>query len=362
MLDFPNSPSVSQAFTAAGVTWTFDGAKWLPSGLSPLVVPGINDNRIINGDMRIDQRNNGASGTANGYTVDRWQYYGFQANKGAWQGIALGAQGQASGLTYGLQFTSSSAYTPLATDTFVFVQYLEADAIGDFAWGTAGAQSVTLSFWVYSSLTGTFSGSIQNYAGTRSYPFTYSIPNASNWYKIAVTIPGDTAGTWVLQGNVGSLAVMFELGGGSGKRGPAGAWASANYLGATGSVSVVGTNGAQFLLTGVKLEVGNVATPFNRQSLAKSMADCQRYYSVTTVHALAIVVSAGDYLAATAVLPVTMRAIPTLTSTPFEVADVNLSNFTMDTIWLNSFRCYGTAITGNAAVAFDRMAYASAEL
>ena len=74
----------------------------------------------------------------------------------------------------------------------------------------------------------------------------------------------------------------FDLGSGATSRGPADAWASANYIGATGAVSVVATNGATFNVTGVKLEIGSVATPFNRQSLAKSMADCQRYYQSVT--------------------------------------------------------------------------------
>ena len=238
----------------------------------------MGDNRIINGDMRIDQRNNGASGTAIGYTCDRWRFGASLATKGTWQRVTLGAVGLAVGLGYALQFTSNSAYVSAAGDWFTFNQIIEADAIADFAWGTPSAQPVTLSFWAYSSLTGTFSGSIANYAGTRSYPFAFSLPAANTWTKCVVTIPGDTTGTWVLQGNAASLFVQFNLGGGSSQLGPAGAWASASYSGVIGSQSIVAVNGAQFLVTGVKLEVGNVATPYNRQSLAKSMADCQRYY------------------------------------------------------------------------------------
>ena len=127
-----------------------------------------------------------------------------------------------------------------------------------------------------------FSGAIRNYASTRSYPFTFSLPVANVWTKIAVTIPGDTAGTWVLQGNGGGLTVDFDLGSGSTFRGPANAWAatvSPGYAGVTGANSMVATAGAGMSFTGVKLEIGSVATPFNRQSLTKSMADCQRYYS-----------------------------------------------------------------------------------
>jgi hypothetical protein len=218
------------------------------------------------------------------------------------------------GFGYVLQFTSLSAYASLAADSFWLGQFIEADMVSDFAWGTASAQPVTLSFWANSTLTGTFGGSIQNYAGTRSYPFTYSIPVANTWTKIAVTIPGDTAGTWVLQGNAGSMTVLFDLGTGSTKRGPAGAWASANYQGATGAVSVVGTNAAVFNVTGVKLETGSVATPFNRQSLAKSMADCQRYYE-TGAEPYSYRGSITGLTAAYDAVPfqVVKRAVPTMT-------------------------------------------------
>ena len=273
--------------------------------------PGpINDNRIINGDMRIDQRNNGASGTALGYTCDRWQYSAGLAGKGNWQrSNAAGTPG----FPYSLGFASSSAYASLAGDYFYFGQIIEADMVSDFRWGTASAQSVTLSFWVYSSLTGTFSGAVENAATTRSYPFTYSIPVASTWTKIAVTIPGDTAGTWVMSGNVGSMQVLFDLGTGTTFRGPANAWASANYVGATGSVSVVGTNAALFYLTGVKLEIGSVATPFNRQSLAKSMVDCQRYYQTSGNVCLEGYSSgASATVGSTIWFQAQMRAMPTL--------------------------------------------------
>ena len=241
--------------------------------ISTVFVP-INDNRIINGDMRIDQRNNGASGTVSGvYTVDRWQYFGTQASKGAWQ--RTGGSFMPGGFPYWLSFGSTSAYAPAATDVFQLLQPIEADMVSDFNWGTPQAQPVTLSFWVFCSLTGTFSGAVY---GGRFYPFTYSIPTANTWTKIVITIPGDTAGTWVMNGNAAGVNVSFDLGSGSTYRGPANAWSSSQYYAATGSVSVVATNSAFFAVTGVKLEVGNVATPFNRQSLAKSMADCQRYY------------------------------------------------------------------------------------
>jgi hypothetical protein len=274
--------------------------------------PMLGDNRIINGDMRIDQRNNGASGTAQGYTVDRWYYSASQTGKGQWQRQSGGVAPVSLGFPYYLTFTSTSAYTPLAADNFSFQQRLEGDAISDFAWGTANAQPVTLSFWISSTLTGMLSGAFTNYTGTRSYPFTFQIPTVSAWSKIVLTIPGDTAGTWVTSGNAGGLLLSFDLGNGANNRGPAGAWASANYLGATGAINIVGTNGAIFILTGVKLEVGSVATSYNRQSLAKSLADCQRYYQVGNFGLQGNAAATATTVGCEQTLAVVMRATPTM--------------------------------------------------
>ena len=313
MIDFPASPTVGQAFVdpATGLRWVWDGTKWKASGLATPPLPvAMNDNRLINGDMRIDQRNGGVSGTAVGYTIDRWNYQGAQPSKGGWQRLPSGAL--LPWFPYCLSFTSSSAYVSLATDFFQFQQPIEADMVSDFAWGTASAQPVTLSFWANSNLTGMFGGSVKNAAGTRSYPFSFSLPTAQTWTKIAITIPGDTAGTWVMSGNAASLYLLFDLGTGSTYRGPANAWAGTTYNGATGAVSVVGTNGGTFSVTGVKLEIGSVATSFNRQSLAKNMADCQRYYSVLAPRFDGYG-AAGVSASVPITYPTTMRAAPTIT-------------------------------------------------
>lgn len=281
------------------------------------LAPGaLGDNRLVNGDMRIDQRNNGAGGIAGGYTVDRWAIGGSLApGHGTW-GRNIGAFSGPVGFPYYLGYSVSSAITPAAADALVFQQPIEADTVSDFAWGSASAQPVTLSFWAQSTLTGTFGGSIRNNAGTRSYPFTFSLPAAITWTKIVVVIPGDTAGAWVMSSNAASLLVAFDLGTGSTGRGPAGAWASTQYLGATGSVSLVTTLNAYFFVTGVKLEIGSVATPFNRYSLAKSMADCERYYSAHGSVTLGGAGVNGSPAYSPLGFPVTMRATPTVAFTP----------------------------------------------
>src|SRR4029077_17532619 len=195
--------------------------------------------------------------------------------RGTWQRQLVGPPG----FPYAWAYTSSSAYTPLAADTFYLYQPIEADMVSDFAWGTSGAQPVTLSFWVNCSLTGTFGGAIATGVAGSAYPFTYSIPTANTWTKIIITIPAPAGGTWVMNGNAAGINLFFDLGSGANYRAPANTWIySGNYTAANGGVSVVATNAAKIYFTGVKLEVGSIATPYNRQTMAKSLADCQRYY------------------------------------------------------------------------------------
>jgi hypothetical protein len=234
-------------------------------------------NRLINGDMVIDQRNNGASVTpANGaftYTTDRWTYYVSAASK-------LTAQQSTTapaGFTNSLLTTSSSAYTVGIAEAFVLAQFIEGFNVADLSWGTANAQTVTLSFWVRSSLTGTFGGSITNSAQNRAYPFTYTISTANTYEYKTITIPGDTTGTWLTNNGKG-IALWIGLGVGSGNSGPAGSWSANNYLSATGATSVVGTSGATFYITGVQLEKGFTATNFDVIPYGTEFMLCQRYY------------------------------------------------------------------------------------
>ena len=236
-------------------------------------------NRILNGNMVIDQRNAGASVTpANGdYLVDRFAYYSTQASKLTSQQNA-GSVTPPTGFTKYLGFTSSSAYSVLASDYFVIQQKIEGFNVADLGWGTTNAKTITLSFQVYSSLTGTFGGALLNSASNRSYPFSYSIPVANTWTSISITIAGDTTGTWLTNNGIG-ITVNFALGAGSTYSGTAGAWATSGFIASpTGATSVVGTNGATFYITGVQLEVGSIATGYEYRNYQQELALCQRYY------------------------------------------------------------------------------------
>ena len=284
-------------------------------------------NRIINGDMVIDQRNAGASvtPTSGNYLVDRFATFLTQASKFTVQQNA-GAITPPAGFSNYLGVTSSGVTSLGAADYFFFGQYIEGFNFNDMAWGTASASAVTLSFRVYSSLTGTFGGSLQNSAFDRSYPFTYSIPTANTWTTISVTIAGDTSGTWIGATNGIGLRVWFGLGVGTTYSGTAGAWSAGNYLSATGAVSVVGTNGATFYITGVQLEAGSTATDFERRPIGTELALCQRYCSksysqgvnpatntqsgASTMFCSSMITT---YMVGGITFPVLMRSVPTVT-------------------------------------------------
>jgi hypothetical protein len=260
---------------AGGSTATINGMT--PTGDS---LQGFR-NRILNGDMRIDQRNAGASvtqTTAVVYTMDRFFMFGSVTSKFSVQQNA-GSVTPPAGFTNYLGVTSLSAYSPASgTEQYVISQIIEGFNTADLSWGTSAAKSVTLSFWVRSSLTGTFGGALRNTNNTRSYPFEYAISSADTWEQKSVTIAGDTAGTWLTDSGAGTK-LTFGMGAGATISGTAGAWANnTSYVTATGAVSVVGTNGATWYVTGVQLEAGSVATPFERRPYGTELALCQRYY------------------------------------------------------------------------------------
>jgi len=303
-------------------------------------------NRIINGAMVIDQRNAGASVTPtdNQYTLDRWTARVSQASKYTVQQNA-GSVTPPAGFTNYLGVTVISAATVGAADAFDIQQRIEGFNVADLGWGTANAKSVTLSFWVRSSLTGTFGGAINNSAFNRSYPFSYSIPTANTWTSISVTVAGDTGGTWLTTSGVG-IQVSFGLGDGSNYEGTAGAWAGTGLLNATGTVDVVATNGATWYITGVQLEKGSTATSFDYRPYGTELMLCQRYLPMFTFGASEKLI-AGQAISTTQVIttflfPVTARSVAT------GVTSSAGSNFALGDATLG----YGANQTGTA-IAFE---------
>jgi len=232
-------------------------------------------NRIINGAMRIDQRNAGASVTVNGnspFITDRFRCD--DATDGAY--TAQQVSTAPAGFNNSVQVTVTSADTSLSASQYaLFYHSIEGNNVADLNWGTANAKTITLSFWVRSSVTGTFSGSLENNANNRSYIFTYTINSANTWEYETITIPGDTSGTWETGTAVG-IRINWSLGVGSDFLGTAGAWGN-RFFGSTGSVALIGTNSATWYITGVQLEVGSTATTFDYRPYTTELQLCQRY-------------------------------------------------------------------------------------
>ena len=233
-------------------------------------------NKVINGDMRIDQRNAGAKVTLDSkFGVDR--FVQFIASNFFTAGLQQKTDTPPTGFSHYLRVSADTAGTATAGQYAFLAQAIEGFNVSDLAWGTSSATAVSLSFWARSSLTGTFSGSIKNNTEDRSYVFSFSISAANTWEYKTITIPGCPDGTWDKATNAG-FRISWDYGSGSARRSTAGAWLSGNFSGATGSVSLSQTLNATLDLTGVQLEAGPTATPFERRPIGTELSLCQRYY------------------------------------------------------------------------------------
>ena len=284
-------------------------------------------NRIINGDMRIDQRNAGAistygNGTVAGnyyaYALDRWLAQAYTAAVGT--GFVITGQKSAlspPGFTNSAQLTVTSNLLALQTGHATgLTQVIEGYNIGDLNFGTNNAQSVTVSFWVRSSVTGTFGASLRNGETSsnpsRSYAFSYNITTPNTWEYKTIVIPGDTTGTWHTDNRIG-LSVTFSIGAGATFSGVNNMWQNGNLYQPVGSTSLItAPNGSSWNITGVQLEAGPTATPFEHRPIGTELALCQRYFSVLDSGRI-LCVSNGGVPIVSAKLPQTMRTSSTCT-------------------------------------------------
>lgn len=323
-LNFPSSPTVDQIYTANGQSFKWDGTSWVslssivggtingtaigsttPStgafttlsasgaasfpNSAPSVIGGFGfRNRLINGDMLIDQRNVGASVTAfnssGKFIVDRFNAFTASQASSTMQRVADAP----SGFIYSLKYTNGTGATPAAGDFNQTAQPIEGNHIADALFGTASAKTITASFWVKSSLTGTFAFVIDNSPGSpRNYIAQYTINAANTWEYKTAAIPGDTTGTWAT-GNTAGMRIVWDLGSGSSQEGTANTWSANNYRRVSGNVRVTATTGATWQITGVQLEIGNAATEFERRPYGTELALCQRYFEKSAAQTRAI--------------------------------------------------------------------------
>jgi len=269
--------SNNQLKVGTGVTITTNGIVGITS-INSGPISGSR-NLIINGDMRIDQRNAGAAVTINGgsnFAVDRFSLQ--DDTDGSFTGQrSTTAPG---GFTNSLLITVTSSDSTLgSTQVARILHRIEGFNIQELEFGTANASTVTLSFWVRSSETGTYGGSLANSAFNRIYPFTYAITTANTFEYKTITIAGDITGTWLTDSGMG-LEINFSLGTGSTYSGTANAWTSSGVISSTGAKNLMATNGATFYITGVQLEAGSVATLFERRPIGMELALCQRYFEI----------------------------------------------------------------------------------
>jgi hypothetical protein len=251
-------------------------------------------NLIINGEMIICQRQ-GTNSTAvtneTEHVLDRFMVSTIQGG-----GTSLNVQqlhGNPTGAPYG--FAASMKMTVAVTDdggadSFNVVQTRIENLDSNYlAFGTSQAKTVTVSFYVKSSLTGTFGGSLVSGDFSRGYVFQYTISSADTWEKKTITIPADTTSTADSVYNRGTatshrgLVLYFDLGSGSNAEKSAanswsatGTWSYGHRI--AGNVKLCANSGADWGITGIQLEEGNVATDFEHRSFAQELALCERYF------------------------------------------------------------------------------------
>tara|TARA_R100000149_G_scaffold65292_1_gene39313 strand:+ start:710 stop:1786 length:1077 start_codon:yes stop_codon:yes gene_type:complete len=273
-----------------------------------------NRNLLINGDMQISQRN-GTSSVAvvnNSFTVDRWQAVN---DAGSSKFSVQQVTDAPVGFYNSLKMTSTSAYTIPSNEVYGIGQKIEGLNTNWLEFGSSDAKTITISFFVKSSLTGTFGGSVLNSDMTRGFPWTYTISSADTWERKTVTVSGSPDGTWSTNNGTG-IRVHWSMGANANRSGTAGQWSTAQYtFHPTGATNVVSTNGATLQITGCQVEEGSVATDFEHRSYAQELASCQRYYhELDATNWFNLIEKGSTYRRLRYEFPVTMRATPTVSN------------------------------------------------
>jgi hypothetical protein len=273
-------------------------------------------NRIINGAMMIDQRNAGASvsiassGTVY-FSVDRFQTRMDTSTGSTTQQSTVAP----SGFVNSNLVTVGTGASPASGAANYFGHRIEGFNIADFGWGTASASTVTLSFWVRSSLTGTFGVSLRNASTNRSYVSSYTINSADTWEQKSITIVGDTGGTWNTTNGIGAF-LFWDIGIGSNiSTSTTNSWQAANFSGLAGGVKLCETSGATFYITGVQLEKGSTATSFDYRPYGTELQLCQRYFQKETSRPIGKAFSTEQM--GTVPFFATMRSSPSVTNASY---------------------------------------------
>ena len=274
-------------------------------------------NMLINGAMQVAQR--GTSSTSSGYhTCDRW-FVNYQA----FDELAI-TQSQSttspSGFSNSLKVEVTTAETALASNELMYIRYhIEAQDLQHLNFGSSDAKSLTLSFWVRSSLTGKYSVLFYEDDATRSNTPSFNISTADTWEYKTITVEGDTGGT-INNDNGAGLSLYITLASGTDFAGTPhsgwGAYSGTDDFSHSDNVDFSAQTGT-FYITGVQLEVGNSASPFEHRSYAEELALCQRYYFETDKITGQVANSTNAIFQG--LFPTEMRASPTVSGGPYTI-------------------------------------------
>ena len=292
---------------------------------------GVNRNVIINGAMNVSQRGTQTNPSSNAYNLDRYavQWAGISPQLTISQDTSVPS---GEGFSKSMKILTSNTQTPSAGQGAFMYQKVEGSNVYNCHFGTANAKTMTLSFWVKSSKTGTYSVAFINNGFDRTLLKEYSISSADTWEKKTITFTGDTSGTWVTDNTIG-LAVYFNLsnGDGSSTSSTINSWQAGNYyLGSQNQVNLWDASGATWYITGIQVEIGQNATEFESEPFERTLAKCQRYYFVLAEGDDEPILDGGMYNSTIflggVTFPVTMRTSPTLD----EVEGTNYFNIIMN--------------------------------
>ena len=343
-------------------------------------------NMVINGDIRISQRygTTATTITSGGFVIDRYRCEDNTDASTTHQQVTDAPPGFHNSLKVTVTGTDTSV---AAGDFHYFRNIIEGYDISHLNWGSSNAKTVTLSFWVKSSVVGDHGASLWNNAFDRSFPFHYTINNPDTWEYKSITVPGCPDGTWE-SGTSRGINIGFVQSVGSTYQGPPGQWNSAGDVGPTNHVNLTATNGATWYITGIQLEVGRNATDFEHRPYAEELALCQRYFYINGGEEHDIISQAfSPHTTEIAVAwphPTEMRAAPTVTvsgtnsdNTDFYFRTINNTGFSLTgngrelsqmtkhhaSIWFNGMSGV-PAVPGQVRVQNDRTAFIhlSAEL
>ena len=322
-----------------------------------------NRNILINGGQTVDQRNSGSAITltsSHQYATDRFICRLGTSSSSTAQRVADAPDG----LYNSVKITIGTGATPsAATATGYFAYKTEGIDTSHLSFGSSNAQTITLSFYVKSSLTGAFGVTVANDALNRSFPSSYTINSANTWERKSITVTGDTSGTWATT-TAAAFYLLWDLGCGSDVKGTANTWAGSDFRGgATGTINVCATSSATWQITGVQMEIGTEATPFEVRSFGNELERCQRYYFQLDGDASDRIGVGGYAVGASearmdVVFPCAMRAAPTISGTgtaQFDAntdsADWNCSALTIDEAPTGIIMGLGIQIASSSMVA-----------